>query len=206
MARRPNGDGSNTRARILDVAEALVQQRGFNAFSYADIAEQIGITTASLHYHFPGKAELGRALVQRYAQRFASQLSDIEAATPNARARLEAYAGLYAALLLEGRFCLCGVLAAEYETLPPSMREAVTDFFDQNEAWLTRIIEDGLAQGALQVRGPPSDAARMIVSGLAGAMLVARPYGNVERFKRAALQLLSSLSPPVVPDSQPAPR
>jgi len=194
MARRANDSGNDTRERALDIAEELVQRRGFNGFSYADIAERLGITTASLHYHFPGKAKLGRALIQRYAARFASRLAEIESGVPDSRARLEAYAGLYAALLREGRFCLCGVLAAEYETLPAPMREAVTAFFDQNEAWLARVLEGGVAQGTLQLTGSPADAARMIISGLEGAMLVARPYGEVGRFKAAALQLLSSLA------------
>jgi len=194
MARRANDSGPETRERALDIAEELVQRRGFNGFSYADIAGRLGITTASLHYHFPGKAELGRSLIQRYAERFAARLAEIEAAIPGARDRLEAYANLYAALLREGRFCLCGVLAAEYETLPAPMQEAVTAFFDQNEAWLTQVLEAGLAEGTLQLSGPAAAAARTIVSGLEGAMLVARPYGEVERFKAAAVQLLESLA------------
>ena len=194
MARRPKGPVSDTRGRILDVAEGLAQHRGFNGFSYADIAGEMGITTASLHYHFAGKAELGRSLIERYAERFAQKLEEIDATSPDARARLEAYAGLYAALLEQGRFCLCGVLAAEYETLPKPMRDAVTGFFDKNEVWLIQVLELGKAQGALQFSGAAADAARMIVAGLEGAMLVARPYGEVARFKAAAVQLLAGLA------------
>ena len=77
---------SHTSERILDIAERLVQTRGFNNFSYADIASELGITTASLHYHFPGKAELGQALITRYAERFSQALDQIEQHQPNARA------------------------------------------------------------------------------------------------------------------------
>jgi hypothetical protein len=52
-----------TTTRILDVAERLVQTRGHNGFSYADVASELGITRAALHYHYPGKAELGEALI-----------------------------------------------------------------------------------------------------------------------------------------------
>ena len=192
MARKPQK--TDTRTRILDIAEELVQHRGFNAFSYADIATKLGISTASLHYHFAGKAELGRALIARYATRFADELAGIDTRLPDAQARLEAYANLYAALLQKGRFCLCGVLAAEYETLPKPMREAVTEFFDQNETWLVRVLELGKEQDALHFAGSAADAARMIISGLEGAMLVARPYGGVTRFRTAAVQLLASLA------------
>src|SRR3981081_4203245 len=107
-----------TAARILDVAERLVQSRGFNGFSYADVAAELGITKASLHYHFPGKAELGEALIERYAARFASALEAIDERVSDAPAKLEAYAGLYADVLRGKRMCLCGILAGEDQTLP----------------------------------------------------------------------------------------
>src|SRR5437016_1653402 len=88
-----------TAERILDIAERLVQNRGFNNFSYADVAGELGITKASLHYHFPGKAELGRALIERYAERFAGALGQIDREFPDAHGKLEAYAGLYADVL-----------------------------------------------------------------------------------------------------------
>lgn len=194
MARKPQQSGSDTRTRILNTAEKLVQHRGFNGFSYADIAAKLGITTASLHYHFAGKAELGRALITRYAGRFMDELASIDARFPDARARLEAYVDLYASVLKEQRFCLCGMLAAEYETLPKPMREAVIEFFDRNEAWLVQVLDMGRKQGSLQFTGSAAAAARMILSGLEGAMLVARPYGEVARFKSAAAQLLMGLA------------
>ncbi len=85
------------------------------------------------------------------------------------------------------------MLAAEYETLPHSVREAVIAFFDQNEAWVTRVLESGRQQGGFRFPGSAADAARLIVSGLEGALLVARPYGDPQRFRSAALQLLMSL-------------
>src|SRR5439155_10505299 len=134
---KPAGD---TATRILDVAERLVQSRGFNGFSYADIAAELEITTASLHYHFPGKGELGRALIGRYTDRFADALDAIDDELGDALAleKLAAYGNLYAAVLREKRLCLCGMLAAEFHTLPEGMREAVLAFFEANEKWLGR--------------------------------------------------------------------
>ena len=187
--------GSDTPTRILDVAEQLAQRRGFNGFSYADIASELKITKASLHYHFAGKAQLGRAMLTRYSERFAEALDGIEARFSGAHDRLLAYSELYAAVLRGRRLCLCGMLAAEYQTLPKPMRESVIHFFDENERWLTRIVEAGSDSGELRFSGSASDAARMIVCGLEGAMLLARPYGDVSRFQCAAQQLLSGLLP-----------
>ena len=185
---------ANTATRILDVAERLVQTRGFNGFSYADIAAELHVTKASLHYHFASKAELGEALIVRYAARFATALARIDSEIVDTAAKLDAYVEVYADVLQRKRMCLCGILAAEYPTLPRPMRGAVTQFFDDNEAWLTTVLERGRADGSLAFDEPPGEAANMLVSGLEGAMLVARPYGDVGRFRSAARWLLASLS------------
>jgi TetR/AcrR family transcriptional repressor of nem operon len=187
-------DPNDTPTRILDIGERLVQVRGFNGFSYADVAAELDMTKAALHYHFPGKAELGRALIERYTERFVAALADIDARIPDAPAKLDAYAGLYADVLRDRRMCLCGMLAAEYQTLPDPMRDAVIAFIDANEAWVDKVLSDGRRDGTIALAGPARDAARLIVSGLEGAMLVARPYGDVARFDTAAGGLLAGFT------------
>ncbi len=184
----------NTAQLILDVAEQLVQVRGFNAFSYADVAAEVGITKASLHYHFPGKAELGEALIRRYAERFAGALQSIDEAGGPAPAKLTAYAKLYVGVLRRRRMCLCGMLAAEYETLPDPIRTSVLAFFDENERWLSRVLEQGRREHSLAFGGSSRATARMIISGLEGAMLVARTNGGWRRFDATAKTLLAGLS------------
>jgi TetR/AcrR family transcriptional repressor of nem operon len=184
---------SRTAERILDIAERLVQRRGFGNFSYADIAGELGITKASLHYHFPGKAELGKALIDRYAQRFSAALRRIDSDVPDARTKLEAYAGLYADVLRGKRMCMCGILAAEYQTLPRPMRSAVIRFFDDNQAWLARVLAEGQTDETLRFAGSASDVAQGILGTLEGAMLIARPYGDLARFDSTARQLIDGL-------------
>jgi TetR/AcrR family transcriptional repressor of nem operon len=193
MARGRQPGNADTAARILDSAERLVQSRGFNGFSYADVAAELGVTKASLHYHFPGKAELGEALIGRYAARFAKALEEIEARDGDAPAKLAAYADIYGDVLRDNRMCLCGMLAADYDTLPEPMRDAVLRFFDANEAWLTNVLERGQAEGSIHLDGSPGDTAQALVGGLEGALLIARPYREVPRFEAAATQLLTSL-------------
>jgi len=194
MARVDAKSGGDTAARILDCAEGLVQMRGFNGFSYADVAGELALTKASLHYHFPGKAALGRALIARYASRFSASLGAIDAAGGDAPARLHGYAQLYADVLRARRMCLCGMLAAEYQTLPEPMRDAVIGFFDENEAWVEGVLAAGRGEGTLTFAGDPGEAAQQIVSALEGAMLVARPYGDVDRYETAARRLLAGFA------------
>jgi TetR/AcrR family transcriptional regulator, transcriptional repressor for nem operon len=200
--RRPNN--ADMASQILDVAERLVQQRGFNGFSYADIAAELGVTKAALHYHFVGKAELGEALIGRYATRFAEALDALDAADLTAPAKLDGYARLYLEVLRNERMCMCGMLAAEYQTLPQRMQAAIINFFDANETWLERVAEEGQRAGTLQAGDSASDIARAIVGGFEGAMLVARPYGDVTRFQAAIRPLLAGLVAGRVLDPAPA--
>jgi TetR/AcrR family transcriptional repressor of nem operon len=171
-----------------------LRTRGFGNFSYADIAHELGVTKASLHYHFPGKAELGLALINRYGERFSAALAQIDDEQPNAAAKLEAYAALYADVLRGKRMCMCGILAAEYPTLPKPMQAAVIRFFDENQRWLTDVLEQGQEEGSLTFTGSAADVAQGVLSTLEGAMLVARPYGDLNRFQAAARQLLAGLA------------
>ena len=189
----PNAD---TARRALDVAERLVQTRGFNGFSYADIADSLGVTKASLHYHFPTKADLGQRLIERYETGFLETLAAIDAAHRQAGDKLTRYASIYAEVLRANRMCLCGMLASDYATLPKPMREKVRHFFDENERWLARVLDAGRKSGQLDFKGAKIEVARTIVASLEGAMMLARSYGEVSRFDAAAERLIAELESP----------
>jgi len=185
----------NTAARILDIAERLVQSRGYNAFSYADVAHAVGIRKASLHYHFATKADLGQALVARYRQAFLEALRAIEADSAGARERLERYVGLYDGVLRRRRMCMCGMLATDAATLPRGMRASVAEFFDENVAWLARVLEQGRKRRELRFTGAAAATAAFFVSTLEGAMLIAYGGGNHDHFSSAARRLLATVAP-----------
>ena len=188
-----SGQNGDSAQRILDVAERLVQTRGFNGFSYADIAEALDVTKASLHYHFPSKADLGRRLIERYEHTFLEVLKGIDATAAAPREKLKRYARIYADVLRDNRMCLCGMLASDYATLPKAMKEDVKHFFDENEQWLVAVLEQGRKSGALGFKGSALDLARVIVGSLEGAMMLARSYGEPARFDTAAERLIASL-------------
>jgi len=191
MPRRPSGD---TQDRILDVAERLIQVHGFNGFSYADIATELRVKNASIHYHFPTKVDLGVKLVHRYRENFGGALQAIAAATPDARRQLRQYARIYRDVLRDrNRMCLCGMLASDFETLPRPVRRGVKEFFEENEAWLSHVLEQGRRSGRLHFAGTAAVHARMILSTLEGAMLVARSYAEPARFDSVAERLFADL-------------
>ena len=177
----------NTFNRILDAAQELVQERGFNAMGYTDISRRLGIRNASIHYYFPKKAELGVALVYRYRQRLEGQLRSIDDASVSPPEQLERYLAAYRAVVhQDGRICLCTVLAGDYNTLPGGMQHEVRAFFDLNEAWLTRLFAEGQATQTLRVPDTPEGAAFAFLAALEGTMLLARASGDVARFETFA--------------------
>jgi TetR/AcrR family transcriptional regulator, transcriptional repressor for nem operon len=186
---------ATTADRILDVAEHLVQVRGFNAFSYADVSKAVGIQKASLHHHFATKTDLGVALVSRYRRVFLEALDGIESRGENAFERLERYVELYRSVLRRRRMCMCGMLAADVATLPESMRESVAEFFAENEAWLARVLAAGKKRGELRFEGSAAAMAAFVVSSLEGAMLVSRGRGELTHLDDVAELLLASVRP-----------
>jgi TetR/AcrR family transcriptional repressor of nem operon len=185
---------ADTAQRILDIAERLVQTRGFNGFSYADIAQSLGVTKASLHYHFAAKADLGKQLIQRYERNFLAALQAIDRDSEDAREKIRRYIDIYAGVLGHNRMCLCGMLAAEFATLPKPMRDDMRHFFDENERWLVGVLEQGRRRKELKFPGAAVDVARALVGSLEGAMMLARSYGDPARFQAAAKRLLAELS------------
>ena len=184
----------DTAQRILDIAERLVQTRGYNGFSYADIAQAMKVTKASLHYHFPAKADLGARLIERYERKFLAALAKIDDDTGDAREKLRRYAALYEDVLSDNRMCLCGMLAAEYGTLPKPMRDEMRHFFDANEKWLVGVLQQGRKDKTIRFSGTASEVAQSLVGALEGAMMIARSYGEVGRFKAAADRTLAGLA------------
>jgi TetR/AcrR family transcriptional repressor of nem operon len=181
-----------TRSRILDVAQRLIQARGFSAFSYADIAAAVGIRKASIHHHFPTKADLALALMARYRTSFDAALASIMRDHHRAEARLTAYRRLFANVLRDDhRLCMCGMLAADFEALPAKVREEVRGFFDDNETWIASVLAEGKRRGETSSRGTPRARARVVLAALEGAMLVARTYGDVARFDAVARAVLA---------------
>ena len=174
-----SAESDETATLILNVAERLVAVRGFNGFSYGDAAKELGITRAALHYHFANKADLGEALITRYSDRFTDVLANIDSQESDAMAKLEGYAELYLDVLREGRMCLCGMLAAESETLPLAMQDAVTRFFRANHSWLSAVLAQGADVGTIELKGSPDETAWLVVNTLEGATPLARPLHDV---------------------------
>src|SRR6516164_5836758 len=129
------------REEILDVAEAMIRNAGFNAFSTRDVASTVGIKAASVHYHFPTKADMGVAVTERYTDRFLNQLGDPGRFKNGAREVVSLYVNSFRQTLVrDDKLCLCAVLGAEIGGLPQEVSSHTRIFFDRNLAWLRKAL------------------------------------------------------------------
>lgn len=182
-----------TATRILDSAQELVQARGYNAFSFRDLADVVGIKSASIHYYFPTKGDLAEALVVRYRRGFNAQLNSIEANDGNARAQLNEYFDLiYQSFASNNLICLCGMLATDMASLPPIAQREVRGFFSDNEEWLARLLRRGDAE--FHFKGAACAVAASMFAGIQGAMISAHTFDETERLRRTLDWLETTLS------------
>jgi TetR/AcrR family transcriptional repressor of nem operon len=181
---------------ILHSARALLIAGGYNGFSYADIAKVVGIRNASIHHHFPSKAELVRALVARYREEAEAGIAALEREIADPARQLQAYIGYWEACIADASapFCVCALLAAEIPVLPPEVALEVRTHFRALSAWLSSVLERGAAQGSLGFDGTATAEAEAFMAGVHGAMLSARAYGDPAIFGVVTRPLLERLS------------
>jgi TetR/AcrR family transcriptional repressor of nem operon len=185
----------DTKREILDTAEAMIQERGYNAFSYQHIAERLGVKNAAIHYHFRSKADLGVAVIERYRRRFARWAEKLDVEERDPWRKLEAYFQIYLDFKMRGgKICPSGILQAEYHSIPEEMRTSASALIVDLQQWLTQLLDEGRQQGAFQFPGEPADQAMVIGATLQGALQIARAWGP-ERFDTALEQLRRQMRP-----------
>jgi TetR/AcrR family transcriptional repressor of nem operon len=174
-------ENSPTRTAILDVAEAMLRERGFPAFSYQDIADRVGIRKASVHYHFPSKEGLGVALVERFSARLKALGQGVADAAPVEKFELY-FKSTRAVLKEKDKICAFGILSAEINALPPEMRALVQQMMAKEVRWLERVLEEGRTAGHFQDTATVQEQAALVSASLQGALQVARATENPEHF------------------------
>jgi TetR/AcrR family transcriptional repressor of nem operon len=184
----------NTAETILDTAQSIVQEFGFNGFSYAHIAEKVGIRTASIHYYFPNKEDLGDALIARYYRNFISAIAEIDAVTQNHLEKLRKFVLLYGDPVQNYCTCMGVMLSTDLATLSDKTREGIAQLFTANLTWLERVLDQGRREGQLHFKGDANWLAHQFLASLQGAQLIARSFRDINRFDRIAEGLLSALA------------
>lgn len=166
----------------MAVARKMVQTRGYNGLSFRELAKEVGIKSASIHYHFPTKGDLGAALAKRYTEDGLEYLDGLRANSDDLNAWMKGYTDVFRlALVNDNRMCLCGIMSAEYDDLPPEVRTEVDGFTELNVRWLTEVLSVCRPQLSHQER---QRQALAIFAAVEGAQLIARGRDDISVYDR----------------------
>jgi TetR/AcrR family transcriptional regulator, transcriptional repressor for nem operon len=170
---------TNTKRAILDLAETLLQDKGFNGFSYTHIANELGVKNAAIHYHFPTKEDLGCAIVQRYRDRFQLWVNNARVKDLSPQEKLDWFFDIYANMRADhGKVCIAGALETEFNSIPDALRQQTESLTGELLTWLVSTLEEGREAGVFQFKGQPADKAALILSSVQGALQMARALGT----------------------------
>ncbi|CAN5168138.1 TetR/AcrR family transcriptional regulator [soil metagenome] len=170
---------TDMREKIMGAGRRMVQAHGYSGLSFRELAKEVGVKSASIHYHFPAKADLGAALARRYTEDAVAYFDGLLESPGDAASRLRGYAGVYrAALTSDNRMCMVGFMAAEYDELPPEVRVEVDRFTDANVEFLMRALARRARERPDHLRA----RAMAVYAAVTGAQLIARGRGDIAVF------------------------
>lgn len=171
----------NSKRTIMNMAEGLLQDMGFNGFSYANIASELGVKNAAIHYHFPTKEDLARAVIQRYRDRFRLWINNARVKDLSPEKKLDWFFSIYTDMRADkGKVCLVGSMEAEFNSIPEGLQADVEALHTELLTWLEATLSEGREAGAFQFNGEPANKAALILSSVQGALQMARALGSIK--------------------------
>lgn len=166
----------DTRQDILRLADELIREKGFNAFSFSDIGRSLNLRNASIHYHFPSKTDLGLAIVTMHRAQVADLARRTASKTPTEK--LQAFLSIYSTARRLDRICLVGSLATDLYTVDPSIRKELKALADDILHWLTQILEEGKRRRLFHFSCAARTKALLIVTTMLAAVQLTRLTGK----------------------------
>jgi TetR/AcrR family transcriptional repressor of nem operon len=159
----------------MDAAERHIRVGGYDAFSFRDLAAEVGVKSSSVHYHFPTKEKLAAEVIHRYTTRVAEFVDGLFESQPDpVKVMTKAFG---TPVHSSERLCPCVVLGAAIFDLPAEVSAEVRGYY--------RMWFDKLA-----ARGLPEAKASVIMSTLLGAQMLAAVFDDVNRYDDAAQDVL----------------
>jgi len=169
----------NSKRTILNLAESMLQDKGYNGFSYAHIASELGVKNAAIHYHFPTKEDLSISVVRRYRERFKLWINNTRVKDLPSEEKLDWFFGIYTNMRADkGKVCLVGSMEAEFNSIPEDLQAEVQALHNEMLTWLQTVLAEGRDAGAFQFNGEPMNKAALIMSTLQGGLQMARALGT----------------------------
>ena len=187
-----------TAERILKTAETLMIERGYSAFSYADISEAVEIKKPSIHHHFPTKAALAAAVLRAHREKTIEGTEQLDRQIKDPRKRLYAYIQYWEGCIRRGTvpFCVAALMGAELPSLPEEVQTEVRLHFKLLGEWLERTLKAGVKADVIKLRDSAATEAQTLMAIVHGAMLSARAAGDRDVFRLVTEAALKRIATP----------
>lgn len=184
---------NDTRTKILDVAEELIQSVGVNAMSYKHISDAVGIRKASIHHHFSKKDDLVNELLNRCQSSYGANYTSIVEGQGTAPEKLRGLAQVFKDGLGHEKLCLVGSISTDKNTLQDSSCRILEETIEKTVGIFSNVFEQGREEESLTFEGTSSDAAFAFLTFLVGTQIVARAHGGEEMFEKASEVIVKAL-------------
>ncbi|MCG6169454.1 TetR/AcrR family transcriptional regulator [Leptospira sp. FAT2] len=182
----------DTKEKIVTLARHYFQSVGFQSFSFQNIADDLGIRKASIHYHYPSKEELGLEVLEVYYKNFEEYTQTLKERPP--RVRLFGLFKLYEGYTGEnGKICPFGVVGTEYHVLSPAIREKTLVLHNQHRDFLIQTLHDGMKEGSFILPLNVKETADLFMSAIQGSMQISRIRKDKEYFPKMIKNLKSMI-------------
>ncbi|MEX0492523.1 TetR/AcrR family transcriptional regulator [Raoultella terrigena] len=180
---------------IISYTRQLLTSGGYQSFSFADISAKVNIRKASIHHHFPSKAELVKVVVTEYREEARAGMQAMSQQMNDPVAELQAYVDYWASCIREGSspFCICAMLAVELPTLPAEVAREVSGHFADLSEWLATLLRRGESEKRLRLPVSPANEASLLMATVHGAMLSARAFNDADIFRRIVQPLIDNI-------------
>jgi TetR/AcrR family transcriptional regulator, transcriptional repressor for nem operon len=188
---------SNTAVRIRESAHDLIAERGYFGFSYADIAEVVGIRKASIHHHFPSKVDLVVATLQEYRSNLVEAAGGLNKSVAEPLQRLKLYVHHWEECVRSNHrpICIAALLSAELPALPEEIQAEVQLHFKYLARWVRATLKEGVSHGSIHLQHSVEVESQSFVALVHGAMMSARAFGAVNIFTSITKAALDRFRP-----------
>ena len=179
-----------TREQIIELADQLIREKGYNAFSFSDISIAVGIKKASIHYHFSQKSDLGKAVIEKHIETLRDVIALNQNKTP--LKQLEAFIQIYCQAKKEDKICIVGSVATDYNTVDDRMKGPLKTFTQLVSHWVEDFLAQGRNDGVFFFAGEPRIKALMVITNLLAIVQLSRITG-LQDFKKVVKQIKEEL-------------
>ncbi|BAU65373.1 transcriptional regulator, TetR family [Stanieria sp. NIES-3757] len=186
----------NTREQILVNTEALLLERGFTGTSIDEILAATGITKGAFFYHFKSKAELARALVERYAaqdyqlfEKFSKRADELsDDPLQSMLIFLKLFEEFIEALNEPPAGCVFASYIYESQQFDQEIKEFIAESFKKWGAIYEHRIERIMKKYTPKVEVNPTEMSETIMCIIEGGFILSKSLQDVELLARTTRQ------------------